>query len=42
MDTTSDKNPKNNKGKTPLHKAAFQGHSNIVKMILDEVEDKNP
>ena len=42
MDSCEDKNPKNTEKWTPLHYAAFYGHSEIVQIILDLVADKNP
>ena len=36
------KNPKNNDGETPLHKAAFDGNIKIVELILENIIDKNP
>ena len=38
----TDKNPKDQKGTTPLHWAAANGHGKICEMILDEIVDKNP
>ena len=42
LDNLTDKNPKNNKGETALHVAAYHGHTEICKMILDKSENKNP
>ena len=36
-----DKYPKDKDGYTPLHKAADEGHVEIIKIILDVVEDKS-
>ena len=33
---------KANNGQTPLHKAAVFGHTEIAKIILDEIEDIDP
>ena len=38
-----DKNPCNEDGTTPLHDAAIEGHLDIVKLILDQIDNnKNP
>ena len=37
-----DKNPRNDYGETPLHKAAFDGNVEIVELILENVIEKNP
>ena len=40
---SEDINPKNGRpGMTPLHMAAFNGHIEICKIILDKIVDKNP
>ena len=36
------KNPFDNYGMTPLHHAAYFGHYNICKLIVDSLKDKNP
>ena len=38
----SDKNPANEDGITPLHNAARAGHLEICKLILQNVDMKNP
>ena len=38
----ADQNPANEDGTTPLHDAAIEGHLDIVRLILANVEDKNP
>ena len=35
-------NPRNNNGRTPLHKAAMNSHNELCKFIADKVVDKNP
>ena len=35
-------NPKDEFGNTPLHYAASRGNLNVVKYIMDKVEDKSP
>ena len=42
MNALKDKNPKNNKGITPLHIAAITGNFAMCKMIIENVKDKNP
>ena len=37
-----DKNPRDTKGRTPLHAAAAKGFEKICKLIIDNVVDKNP
>ena len=38
-----DKNPCNEDGTTPLHDAAIEGHLDIVKLILEQIDNnKNP
>jgi ankyrin repeat protein len=37
-----DKNPAMNDGWTPLHRAAYDGHLEVVKYIAEHLEDKNP
>ena len=38
-----DKNPANNDGKRPLHLAASQGHFEVCKLIVENIEDnKHP
>ena len=37
-----DKNPVNNGGSTPLDWAAFNGHSEVCKVLLEIKVDKNP
>ena len=37
-----DKNPRINDGRTPLHAAAFRGHLNIVKYLMEVLKDKIP
>ena len=39
---TKDKNPSNKFGKTPLHMAATNGHLDICRLIIDNVENKHP
>ena len=34
--------PKDAAGRTPLHCAASRGHTDICKIILDQVDDVNP
>ena len=36
------KSPKDESGRTPLHYACENGHVEVVKYILDQIEDKNP
>ena len=38
----SDKNPGDPNGWTPLHVAAGVGHFEICKLIIDNIENKNP
>ena len=40
--TKSNKNPRKKNGWTPLHIAAKKGHFEILKLIIGQVEDKNP
>ena len=42
MQTVGDKNPRNNKGKTPLHQAAKYGFFDLCKLILENTTNKNP
>jgi ankyrin repeat protein len=44
MNFVEDKNPKDVRGETPLHKAAENGYLDICKIILEDpsVDDKNP
>ena len=35
-------NQANQKGWTPLHEAAFQGHLEVCRLILGKIEDTNP
>ena len=42
IDTSKHKNPKDENGITPLHKAAWMGYAENFELILDVVEDKNP
>ena len=43
LQKAKDKNPGDDKEKTPLHYAAEKGHSRICRMILDtNIKDKNP
>ena len=37
-----DKNPADNRGRTPLHEAAYYGHFDLCKLILENVLNKNP
>ena len=37
-----DNNPADNQGFTPLQIAAQTGHLDIYKLIIDQVENKNP
>ena len=39
---STDKNPANNVGFTPLHIAAKNGHFVICKLIIDHVDETNP
>ena len=36
------KNPPNNNGHTPLHVAAYKGHFDVCRLIIDNVKNKNP
>ena len=36
------KNPPDNAGTTPLQEAAWEGHTQVCRMIIDSVQDKNP
>ena len=40
--SVNNKNPANEDGTTPLHDAAIEGHTDIVRLILANVNDKNP
>jgi ankyrin repeat protein len=42
IESIDDKNPKDNKGKTPLHRAARHGYLDICKLIIENVQEKNP
>ena len=42
LDINADKNPKDHKGRTPLHVAAKNGDKVICEMILDRIEDIFP
>ena len=42
MDQIEEKNPKDNKGKTPLHYAANYGYVTVFKYIVETVDEKNP
>jgi hypothetical protein len=42
LELANDKNPANNNGVTPLHRAVQNGHLDIVKLILRYANDKNP
>ena len=42
MEMVENVNPQDHAGRTPLHHAASNGHTRIVKEILNVVEDKNP
>jgi ankyrin repeat protein len=42
MRYSEDKNPRNDKGWTPLHFAAQEGYLNICEFIMNLLEDKNP
>ena len=37
-----DKNPANKFGETPLHFAAMDGHLDVCRLIIDNVNDKHP
>ena len=39
---TNDKNPKGDHGWTVLHYAAKAGHLDICKLIISNIDDKNP
>ena len=41
MLNADDKNPADNRGVTPLHKAAESGHLEICRLITEHVPDKN-
>ena len=42
MNETTNKNPFGNNFCTPLHEAAYSGHLEICKLLLDGAENKNP
>ena len=42
MSETTDKNPKNQRGFTPLHHSAMLGFSEVCQVILENVDEKNP
>jgi ankyrin repeat protein len=42
FDNVQDKEPKDNKGRTPLHHAAKYGNLEVCKLIIGEIENKNP
>ena len=42
LEFIDDKNPKDNRGMTPLHLAALNKHENIVNCLLQFAEEKNP
>ena len=42
LETSTEKNPGNDRNVTPLHLAAEKGFASICKYIIDRIEDKNP
>ena len=42
INIVEEKNPANEDGYTPLFIAALMGHFEICKLIIDNMEDKNP
>ena len=42
MKITADKNPRDTRGSTPLHYAAYNGHLKICEAIMEELTNKNP
>ena len=42
MNEIPNKNPFGNNFSTPLHEAAYSGHLEICKLLLDGTENKNP
>ena len=40
--SNGDTNPRDQRGETPLHWAAWNGHFHVCKLILDNTGDKNP
>jgi ankyrin repeat protein len=42
VENIKEKMPQNNKGNTPFHSAASNGHLGICKFIMESTEEKNP
>ena len=42
MEIIVDKNPKDNKGLTPLHYAAKKGHEEVCEVLIYAAKEKNP
>jgi len=42
IENVRDRNPQNKENKTPLHYAAMKGHTEICRLILANLKDKNP
>ena len=42
LEKVDDKNPADENGDTPLHRAAEDGQTDICRLILQNVEDKHP
>ena len=42
LSRAANKNPANEDGTTPLHDAAIEGHLDIVRLFLANVDEKNP
>ena len=42
IENLQDKNPADEYGETPLHKAAEKGYLELCRLIMENVENKNP
>merc|ERR1712062_45974 len=42
IQNVQEKNPRNKYKNTPMHQAAFYGHYEICRLIVETVRDKNP
>ena len=42
MQNIKEKSPKRDDGERPLHRAAYFGHLNVVKYIMENIKEKSP